>query len=61
MLRDGVSREAVRSRMRNQWEDAEKIPLADFVIRNTDLQKTLREAGKVHRELLQLAGNARNS
>lgn len=61
MLRDGVSREAVRSRMRNQWKDAKKIPLADFVIRNTELQQTLRDTRKVHRELLQLAGNALNS
>lgn len=61
MRRDGVSREAVRLRMRNQWGDAEKIPLADFVIRNTELQQTLRETRKLHQDLLQLAGNALDS
>lgn len=34
MLRDNTSREAVLARMENQWEDEDKIPLADFIIDN---------------------------
>lgn len=36
MARDGISREAVLSRIDNQWKDDEKIELADFVIENDD-------------------------
>lgn len=56
MARDSVPREAVISRMKHQWPDADKIPLADFVIRNTDLETTRREVGCIHRELLEITG-----
>lgn len=34
MKRDKVTKEVVLARMKNQWEDEKKIPLADFVIDN---------------------------
>jgi dephospho-CoA kinase len=34
--RDGLSEEAIRARMNNQWTDEEKIKLTDFVIVNDD-------------------------
>lgn len=34
MSRDNASREEILSRMENQWEDEQKIPLADFLIDN---------------------------
>lgn len=34
MERDGVDEYAVKSRMKHQWPDGRKIPLADFVINN---------------------------
>lgn len=34
MERNGLSQEAIEKRMNSQWEDQEKIPLADFVIHN---------------------------
>ncbi len=34
MQRDGVDEEAVKSRMKHQWPDESKIPMADFVINN---------------------------
>lgn len=34
--RDGISVEQVRQRIQNQWNDEERIKLADFVIRNND-------------------------
>jgi dephospho-CoA kinase len=56
MKRDSVSEEAVRLRMQNQWGDMDKIPMADYVLENTDLQATVLEVGRIHRELLQIAG-----
>jgi len=54
MDRDSVSRESVVARMKNQWETSRKIPLADYVIENTDLEKTRLQVGRIHGELLQL-------
>ena len=34
MERDGVTQEQVMQRMKNQWPDEKKIPLADYVIYN---------------------------
>ena len=34
--RDNASKEDILSRMRNQWPDEQKIPLADFIIENDD-------------------------
>lgn len=38
MQRDGVSKEQVLDRMRNQWPDEDKIKLSDYVIENSDLE-----------------------
>ena len=54
--RDGVQAADVRERMENQWKDSDKIPLADFVIENTNLENTRRQVEDIHRELLQLSG-----
>ena len=56
MERDSVSRESVTERMKNQWETSRKIPLADYVIENLDLENTRREVARIHSELLQLSG-----
>jgi dephospho-CoA kinase len=60
MERDAVSRESVTERMKNQWKTSQQIPLADFVIENTDLEKTRKQVGRIHRELLQLSGLERS-
>ena len=54
--RDDVQAADVRERMENQWKDSDKIPLADFVIENTNLENTRRQVEDIHRELLQLSG-----
>lgn len=36
MNRDNATEEQIISRMNNQWEDDKKIPLADYVIQNSD-------------------------
>ncbi|WP_224490732.1 dephospho-CoA kinase [Robertkochia flava] len=46
--RDGVSRQEVLARMENQWPEEQKIPLADYVIENIDLEETLRIVKKIH-------------
>lgn len=53
MARDGVSETEVRQRMQKQWTDAQKIPLADYVIYNTDWTTTENELERVYKELLQ--------
>jgi dephospho-CoA kinase len=59
--RDGTTSRQVRERMQNQWPDSEKVPLADFVIENTDLGKTRRQVERIHRELLHLSGKKPDS
>ncbi|RMF24535.1 MAG: dephospho-CoA kinase [Bacteroidetes bacterium] len=55
MQRDGVSREAVRARMRHQWPEAEKAARADFLIQNDGEHLLLPQVLRVHRDLLNLA------
>ena len=43
MQRDSVSREAVLNRMRKQWPNSKKRPLADAIIENKDLQTALKQ------------------
>ncbi|WP_340063403.1 dephospho-CoA kinase [Ascidiimonas aurantiaca] len=52
ITRDGVSREAVLARMKNQWSDEEKIKLSDFTIVNTDIEETRRQIEDIHGEIL---------
>jgi dephospho-CoA kinase len=50
--RDQATREQVISRMNNQWSDAKKTTLADFVIVNTNLDSTLAEVIILHKKLM---------
>ena len=50
--RDHSTREDILARMENQLEDREKILLADFVIDNTDLDKTSNQVAEVNRAIL---------
>lgn len=52
MKRDGVERELVLERMKNQWSDAKKIPLADYILKNDDLIDTQNEVKRLHRTLI---------
>jgi dephospho-CoA kinase len=54
MLRDGVSAEEVKARMRNQWTDAQREPLADFVIDNSNWEETAEEVKKLYHTLSSL-------
>ncbi|WP_109097595.1 dephospho-CoA kinase [Aquimarina sp. AU58] len=51
LKRDKTTREDVLSRMNNQWEDARKIPLADFVIYNENIKDTENQVYRVHEKI----------
>lgn len=52
IARDGSSKTQVLERMKNQMDDMEKLPLADFVIANIDLTKTALKVEEVNEALL---------
>jgi dephospho-CoA kinase len=43
MERDGSSEAQARARMDHQWSDAQKTPLADFVIKNDERTPILQQ------------------
>jgi dephospho-CoA kinase len=51
MKRDGASRESVLKRVENQWDDAKKIALSDFVIHNTNLPETTSQVAEILKKL----------
>ncbi|KPM33671.1 Dephospho-CoA kinase [Croceitalea dokdonensis DOKDO 023] len=55
MERDGVQKEMVLERMSHQLLDAEKMPLANFVITNTDLEITKKTVLEIHAQLLKFS------
>ncbi|MCB0461073.1 MAG: dephospho-CoA kinase [Flavobacteriaceae bacterium] len=50
--RDNSTAEKVEAIIKNQWSDAEKIKLSDFVIENISLDYTKSQVKKIHREIL---------
>lgn len=55
MDRDSQSSpETIKTRMQNQWEDARKISISDYVIENLDLKMTERLVFKIHSALLDI-------
>ena len=55
MQRDGVTREEVRRRMRNQIDSALKMQLCDFVIVNDEHSALMPQVLALHQQLLSLA------
>lgn len=53
ITRDGASEKKISERMGNQLSDVKKIPLADFVIVNTELEKTKLKVEEVNIALLE--------
>ena len=52
VVRDSVNEEEVKSRMENQLNDEEKIKMSDYVIHNTDLDKTEQQVAKINSLIL---------
>jgi dephospho-CoA kinase len=45
--RDNTTREDVLNRIRSQWSDEDKAKLADFVIKNVDLEQSKKEIDEI--------------
>ena len=52
VARDGSTRKKVLDRMKNQWSDSQKRKLSNFVIHNTNLEKTRIKVGQIHKAIL---------
>ena len=52
LKRDNTSVEKIEAIMKNQWSDAQKIKLSDFVIDNSDLENTKLQVLKIHQQIL---------
>lgn len=51
--RDGVDREHVMQRMKNQWSDEHKTRLSDYVIINNEQQLLIKQVQAVHKAILE--------
>ena len=49
--RDGVNKEDVLQRLKNQWSDEKKVSMADYVIINDDTRSIIEQVAKVIEEL----------
>lgn len=52
MKRDGMDEASVRNRMKNQWNDEDKKGIANFVLRNDDINPLLPQVMNIHNTLL---------
>jgi dephospho-CoA kinase len=52
MDRDGATRESVAVRMKNQWPDEQKKPLADFIIENDEKTLLVPQILSIHNLLI---------
>lgn len=52
MERDNATREEVEARMKNQWEDSEKMKLADFILQNEQISETQKQVEAIHHQLI---------
>jgi len=52
LKRDNTTKSQVLARLKNQWEDSKKIPLADYVIINTKLEETWLQVKKIHNKVI---------
>ncbi|RXG32877.1 dephospho-CoA kinase [Leeuwenhoekiella marinoflava] len=50
--RDDSTVEDIENRMNKQWDDVKKIPLADFIIENIELDNSKLQAKNIHRQIL---------
>ncbi|MDB4903246.1 MAG: dephospho-CoA kinase [Mucilaginibacter sp.] len=54
MLRDGLTLDEVERRNSNQFSEEKKTQLADYIIKNDDIQLTIPQVLELHREFLSL-------
>lgn len=58
LQRSAVTEAEVRSRMARQWPDAQKIPLADYVIDNNGQRSLIQQVLHIHEDLIRRAHQA---
>ena len=54
LKRDDTTREKIEAIIKNQWTDAQKKELSDFIITNSDLASAKTQALQIHNKLLKL-------
>jgi len=52
MKRDGVTRDSVLARMKNQWSQEAKLAKADFVIKNDNISELKEQILKIHSQFI---------
>lgn len=52
--RDKTSIEKIEAIMKNQWSDAEKVKLSNYVVENIDLETTKENVLKIHQQIINL-------
>lgn len=52
MQRDHVEEEDILGRMKHQWSDEKKAPLADYIIQNTTREETSKQVVEIHNSIL---------
>ena len=61
MLRDKIDRKTVEKRIKNQWNDENRIKLSTFVIENREIDKNLDKIEIIHSKIVKMtAENVRN-
>ncbi len=55
MQRDGLSKEAVTARIKNQMPESEKVKLADFIIVSDGSQSLIEQVKNIHQEIMVMA------
>lgn len=61
MLRDKIDRKTVEKRIKNQWNDENKIKLSTFVIDNRDFYRNLDKIQTIHCKIMEMIDeNAEN-
>ena len=61
LKRETISKKDILSRMNNQWDDAKKMGLSDFIIDNINLADTKKQVNQIHKKLLKIAISKDNS
>lgn len=52
--RDNSTKEKVLTIIKNQWSDTEKIALSNYVIKNIDVEGTIKQVHEIHEKLLKI-------
>ncbi|MDO7172832.1 dephospho-CoA kinase [Mariniflexile sp. AS56] len=52
LKRDNTTTDKVEAIMKNQWSDAEKVKLSNYVISNTTLENTTNQVSEIHNKML---------